>query len=86
MFELDPDTNVIDTPGIKELGLMDIYDEEINHFFPEMRAFFGKCKFHNCTHTHEPGCAVVEAVEEGEISFSRYESYLSMMLGLDSHR
>jgi ribosome biogenesis GTPase len=86
MFEVEKDTFVIDTPGIKELGLMDIYDEEINHFFPEMRALFGHCKFHNCTHTHEPDCAVVEAVENGEISISRYESYLSMMEGIDSHR
>jgi ribosome biogenesis GTPase len=81
MFEIEKDTYVIDTPGIKELGLMDIYDEEINHFFPEMRAFFNQCKFHNCTHTHEPGCAVIDAVENGEISISRYESYLSMMEG-----
>lgn len=86
MFEIEKETFIIDTPGIKELGLMDIYDEEINHFFPEMRAYFGKCKFHNCTHTHEPGCAVVDAVENGDISISRYESYLSMMEGLDTHR
>lgn len=86
MFEIEKDTFVIDTPGIKELGLMDIYDEEINHFFTEMRERFGQCRFHNCTHTHEPGCAVVEAVENGEISISRYESYLSMMEGIDSHR
>jgi ribosome biogenesis GTPase len=86
MFEIEKDTYVIDTPGIKELGLMDIYGEEINHFFPEMRAFFNQCKFHNCTHTHEPGCAVIDAVENGEISISRYESYLSMMEGVDSHR
>jgi len=86
MFEIGENTYVIDTPGIKELGLMDIYDEEISHFFPEMRNLFGKCKFYNCTHTHEPGCAVVEAVEHGEIAVSRYESYLSMMEGIDSHR
>jgi len=86
MFEIDTDTYVIDTPGIKELGLMDIYNEEISHFFPEMRNLFGKCKFHNCTHTHEPKCAVMDAVENGEIAMSRFESYLSMMQGFDSHR
>ncbi len=86
MFEIDENTYVIDTPGIKELGLMDIYNEEISHFFPEMRDLFGKCKFHNCTHTHEPNCAVIKAVENGEIAMSRYESYLSMMEGFDSHR
>lgn len=86
MFEISNNTYVIDTPGIKELGLMDIYNEEISHFFPEMRALFGKCKFHNCTHTHEPNCAVMDAVENGEIAMSRFESYLSMMEGFDSHR
>ncbi len=86
MFEIGKDTYVIDTPGIKELGLMDIYDEEISHFFPEMRELFGECKFYNCTHTHEPGCAVIDAVENGEIFLSRYQSYLSMMEGIDSHR
>ena len=86
MFETEQDTYLIDTPGIKELGLMDIYNEEINHFFPEMRDLFGKCRFYNCTHTHEPGCAVIESVEEGKISISRYESYISMMEGIDSHR
>jgi ribosome biogenesis GTPase len=86
MFEIEPHTYVIDTPGIKELGLIDIDDEEINHFFPEMRALFGHCKFHNCTHTHEPGCAVHQAVQKGHISISRYESYLSMMEDYDSHR
>lgn len=86
MFEIANDTFVIDTPGIKELGLMDIDEEEINHFFPEMRALFGKCKFHNCSHTHEPGCAVMAAVENGDIVMSRYQSYLSMMEGIDSHR
>ncbi len=86
MFEIGKQTFVIDTPGIKELGLMDIYNEEISHFFPEMRDLFGKCKFHNCTHTHEPKCAVIDAVENGEISISRFESYLSMMEGFDSHR
>jgi ribosome biogenesis GTPase len=86
MFEVEPDTWVIDTPGIKELGLMDIYDEEISHFFPEMRDLFGQCKFHNCTHTHEPGCAVIEAVEAGQIAPSRFDSYISMVLGEDTHR
>jgi ribosome biogenesis GTPase len=86
MFEISPQTFVIDTPGIKELGLMDIYEEEISHFFPEMRDMFGECRFHNCTHTHEPGCAVVAAVEKGEIALSRYESYLSMVYEEETHR
>ena len=86
MFDIGNNSYVIDTPGIKELGLMDIYDEELSHFFPEMRALFGKCKYHNCTHMHEPGCAVLEAVENGEIALSRYYSYLSIMEEEETHR
>jgi ribosome biogenesis GTPase / thiamine phosphate phosphatase len=86
MFQIGKDTFVVDTPGIKELGLIDIDKEEISHFFPEMRALFGHCKFYNCTHTHEPGCAVVKAVETGKIAISRYESYLSMLEDEDNRR
>jgi len=86
MFFLDQNTAVVDTPGIKELGLIDIYDEEISHFFPEMRELFGQCKYHNCTHHREPGCAVIKAVESGEIAESRYRSYLSMFDEEDNRR
>lgn len=86
MFQLDENTFVIDTPGIKELGLIDIDPDEISHFFPEMRELFGRCKYYNCTHTHEPGCAVIEAVENGQIAISRFQSYLSMREGEDNRR
>lgn len=86
MFELEPNTLIIDTPGIKELGLMDIDENELSDYFPEMRALLGKCKFHNCKHLHEPKCAVREAVENGDISVSRYYSYLSMLEDSDTHR
>jgi ribosome biogenesis GTPase len=86
MFELATDTYLIDTPGIKELGLIDIEREEIGHFFPEMRELLGACRFHNCLHLNEPGCAVLEAVEAGDIAPSRYLSYLSMMEGSDNRR
>ena len=86
MFEIEEGTFIIDTPGIKELGLMDIEKEEIYHFFPEMRALFGKCKFHNCLHINEPKCSVLEAVKKGEIAESRYMSYLSMMEDYDNRR
>ncbi|TAH17472.1 MAG: ribosome small subunit-dependent GTPase A [Cytophagales bacterium] len=86
MFEIRPNTYLIDTPGIKELGLMNMESEEINHFFPEMRSLFGQCKYYNCTHQHEPNCAIIRAVESGEIAQSRYESYLSMVLGEDNRR
>ncbi len=86
MFEISPNTFIIDTPGIKELGLLAIRAEELGHYFPEMRNLIGACKFHNCIHTNEPNCAVKEAVEAGDISFSRYESYLSMLEDSDNRR
>lgn len=86
MFELAPDTYIIDTPGIKELGLIDTEKEEISHYFPEMRDRLNQCRFHNCLHINEPGCAIKDAVAEGEIAESRYLSYLSMMEGSDNRR
>ncbi len=86
MFAVDDNSFLIDTPGIKELGLVEIGNEELYHYFPEMRAFIGQCKFHNCTHTHEPKCAVLEAVEAENISLSRYYSYMSMLEGEDNRR
>ncbi len=86
MFEVWASTFIIDTPGIKELGLLDIEAEELSHYFPEMRDLLGACKYHNCTHTHEPGCAVQQAVDEGLIAPERFTSYLSMLENDDSHR
>lgn len=79
MFEMNATTNIIDTPGIKELGLIGIEDEELSDYFPEMRALLGECKYNNCMHTHEPNCAVLAAVDNEEIAESRYLSYLSML-------
>lgn len=70
---------IIDTPGIKELGMIHIKPEEIAGYFPEMRALLPECKFHNCIHIHEPGCAVLEALEKGDISVSRYNNYIGML-------
>jgi ribosome biogenesis GTPase / thiamine phosphate phosphatase len=67
---------IIDTPGLREFGLAEFRREEIAERFPEMRRFMHGCRFRNCTHIHEPGCAVKKAVEKGEIAVSRYESYL----------
>lgn len=86
MFELSTDTYIIDTPGIKELGLIDTSKEEISHYFPEMRDRLNECRFHNCLHLNEPGCAIKDAVAEEEIAESRYLSYLSMMDGGDNRR
>ncbi len=72
---------IIDTPGIKELGLVDMEKEEISDYFPEMRAIRNNCKFNNCLHLNEPKCAIIEAVEKGEIAVSRYTSYLGIMSG-----
>lgn len=86
MFDLENDTYVIDTPGIKEFGLIDIEEEELSDYFPEMREIQADCKFYNCKHTHEPKCAVKLAVDEGKIDERRYLSYLSMLDDHDSHR
>lgn len=86
MFEMDNDTFIIDSPGIKELGLADMEKEEISHYFPEMRELLNECRFHNCLHIDEPKCAVKDAVVEGTIAESRYSSYLSMVLGEDNRK
>ena len=70
---------IIDTPGIQEFGLADISKYELSQYFREMNLYRNKCKFNSCMHTNEPGCAVMEAVNEGKIAVSRYESYLSML-------
>ena len=79
MYPLAGGGAVIDTPGIKGFGLIDIENAELWHYFPEMMRYGRDCRFYNCTHTHEPGCAVIGAIEAGEISGARYESYLKMM-------
>jgi len=70
---------IIDTPGIQEFGLADINKYELSQYFREMNLYRNKCKFNSCMHINEPGCAVMEAVNEGKIAVSRYESYLSML-------
>ncbi|WP_425390617.1 ribosome small subunit-dependent GTPase A [Ekhidna sp.] len=85
LFWLNDKSAIIDTPGIKELGLSEIEDEELSHYFPEMRQYLGECKFHNCLHENEPGCKIKEAVGES-ISVSRYESYLSILRTEDNRR
>jgi ribosome biogenesis GTPase len=81
MFEVAPNTYIVDTPGIKGFGLVDIELEELYHFFPEIFAVSHNCKFANCTHVHEPDCAVRSAIEEGKVSGQRYTSYLKMLEG-----
>lgn len=84
MLPVRPGTFIIDTPGIKELGLVDVPAAELAGYFPEMRALLNQCRYHNCQHTHEPGCAVREAVDQGRIALPRYDSYVSMLAGEDN--
>ena len=78
MFPL-ADGFMVDTPGIKEFGLIQYSKEEVRDYFPELRAFNNRCKFDDCSHTHEPGCLVQEAVENGDIAMSRYLNYLAIL-------
>ncbi|WP_321279911.1 ribosome small subunit-dependent GTPase A [Marinifilum fragile] len=80
MFELDFGGYIIDTPGIRGFGTIDMEKEEMSHFFPEIFDTSKECQFNNCSHIHEPKCAVKAAVEAGEISITRYESYLGMVM------
>ena len=79
MFEFMPGSYIVDTPGVKGFGTFDMEVEEISHYFVEFFELSKDCRYGNCTHTHEPGCAVLEALERGEIAPSRYQSYLSML-------
>ncbi|MGB0177125.1 MAG: ribosome small subunit-dependent GTPase A, partial [Owenweeksia sp.] len=75
--------DIIDTPGIRGFGLVDMEKEEIGDYFPEIFRLKSECRFHNCLHLEEPGCAVKEAVENARIPLSRYESYVALVQGLD---
>ena len=79
MYEISTDTFLIDTPGIKGFGMVDMNEEEIGHFFRDIFEVSENCRFNNCSHRHEPGCAVLQAVNEHRIATSRYESYLSIL-------
>ncbi len=79
MFAIGTDAYIIDTPGVKGFGTIDFDVNEVSHFFPEIFRISANCRYGNCTHTHEPGCAVLKAVDESLISQSRYASYLSIL-------
>ncbi|NQV76673.1 MAG: ribosome small subunit-dependent GTPase A, partial [Bacteroidetes bacterium] len=78
MFHLPFGGYLIDTPGIRELGVFDIEKQDLGRLFPEIRKLMGNCRFHNCRHINEPGCAALEALDKGELESSRYDSYLSI--------
>ncbi len=79
MYEMPNGGNIIDTPGVKAFGLLDMKSNEITHYFPEIFKYSSDCQYNNCTHSHEPNCNVIKAVEEGKIALSRYENYLTFM-------
>lgn len=80
MFELSIGGYIIDTPGIKEFGILDMEPQEVGHYFPEIRAHLQNCRFNNCLHMEEPGCAVLEAVVKGEIHEERYKNYVGIVM------
>lgn len=83
MYDLPFGGQIIDTPGMREFGLVDISKQEVSHYFPEMRARLNDCQFNNCLHVNEPGCAIKEAVVNGEISEDRYVSYVNIMESIE---
>lgn len=83
MFDLPLRGKVIDTPGIRELGLVHMTKQELSHYFPEMRTRLNDCQFNNCMHTNEPGCAIKEAVNTGKIHVDRYVSYMTILDTMD---
>lgn len=85
MFDLSFDAKIIDTPGIKGFGVVDMEKEEVGDYFPELFELKQDCKFNNCLHIHEPKCAVKAALENDEIAYSRYRSYLNILEGEEEH-
>jgi ribosome biogenesis GTPase len=83
MFDLPEGGRIIDTPGMREFGLVDIEKQEVSHYFPEMRERLNGCQFNNCMHYNEPGCAIKEAVNSGEVDEDRYVSYLGIMESIE---
>ncbi len=84
IFELPDGGEIIDTPGIKEFGILDLNKEEVSHYFPEMERLLHQCRFNNCVHINEPGCAVLAALKNGMIAVSRYNSYLGIIDELET--
>jgi ribosome biogenesis GTPase len=86
MFDLPESGQIVDTPGMREFGLVDIQKQEVSHYFPEMRERLNGCQFNNCLHINEPGCAIKEAVVNGQINENRYLSYLSILDSIEDRR
>ena len=86
MYDLDFGGKIIDTPGMREFGLIDISKQELSHYFPEMRDRLNNCQFNNCQHINEPGCAIKRAVEAGEISENRFFSYYNILESIEENK
>jgi ribosome biogenesis GTPase len=84
MFDLPFGGRIIDTPGMREFGIKGIENQELSHYFPEMRKLINDCQFNNCLHVNEPGCAVKKGLEEGKVSVERYVSYCNILESLDN--
>jgi ribosome biogenesis GTPase len=85
MYDLSFNASIIDTPGIKGFGIVDMEPQEISDYFPEFFRLKEQCKFNNCLHKEEPHCAIKAALEKDEIAWSRYNSYLKILEGDDEH-
>lgn len=86
MFDLPFGGRIIDTPGIREFGLVDIPRQELSHYFPEMRELISGCQFNNCLHINEPGCAIKQAVAEGQVHEERYISYFNILESIEDRK
>lgn len=86
MYELDGGGRLIDTPGVREFGIVDITKQELSQYFPEMRKLLNHCQFNNCMHINEPGCAVKKGVNDGEVSIDRYASYLGILDTMEDNK
>jgi ribosome biogenesis GTPase / thiamine phosphate phosphatase len=86
MYELPFGGRLIDTPGMKEFGLVDVEKQELSGYFPEMKKRLNGCQFNNCLHINEPGCAIKQAVIDGEISEDRYVSYYNILESIGQDR
>jgi len=86
MYDLSFNARIIDTPGIKGFGVVEMEKEELGDYFPEFFALKSQCKFHNCLHIEEPKCAIKDALEKETIAWSRYKSYLQIIKGEDEQQ
>ncbi|HMC85429.1 MAG TPA: ribosome small subunit-dependent GTPase A, partial [Chitinophagaceae bacterium] len=84
MFDIPGGGKIIDTPGIREFGIVNIPKQELSHYFPEMLALLNECQFNNCLHINEPGCAIKQAVADGKISEDRYVSYYNIVESIEA--